>query len=125
LNNFAKIRSVEICLTIDGAPLDGHTGRVTIGFKICDKEAKCPISGKYIYSELKNMQSSKWAYLITMLLAKDNKGTYERYIRPISEFTEKMRTEGLGEWLPCSIAEPQDMKSLQLYLTRGGAAKGK
>jgi hypothetical protein len=57
------------------------------------------------------MQSCKRAYPITMLLAKDNKDTYERYIHPILEFTKNMRTEGLGEWLPFTIAEPVDMKS--------------
>jgi hypothetical protein len=62
LSDVAKRRSVKIALTVDGAPLDDHTGHVTIGFKICDKEANCPISGKYIFSELKNIQSSKWAY---------------------------------------------------------------
>jgi hypothetical protein len=125
LSDATKGRRVDICPTVDGAPVDGHTGHGTIGFKICDKEAKCPISGKYIYSELKSMQSSKWAYPITMLLVKDNKDNYERCVRPIFDFTEKMRTQELGEWLPFSIAEPQDMKSLQLCLARGGTAKGK
>jgi hypothetical protein len=63
------------------------------------------------------MQSSKRAYPITILLAKENTETYERYIRSIFQFTEKLRTEGLGEWLPFSVAEPQYMKSLQLCLT--------
>jgi hypothetical protein len=58
-------------------------------------------------------------------MAKNNKETYERDIRPIFQLTEKLRTEGLGEWLPFSVAEPQDMKLLQLCLTRGGAAQGK
>jgi hypothetical protein len=125
LSDTTKRRRVEICPTVDGAPLDGHTCHGTTGFKICDKEANCPISGKYIYSELKIIHSSKWAYPITMLLVKDNKDTYERYVRPIFEFTENMRTQELGEWLPFSIDGPQDMKSLQLCLTRGGTAKGK
>jgi hypothetical protein len=87
LSDVAKWRSVEIALTVDRAPPDDHTGHVTVGFKICDKEAKYPISGKYIFSELKNIQSSKWYYPIIMLLAKDNKDTYDKYIRPIFEFT--------------------------------------
>jgi hypothetical protein len=58
-----------------------------------------------------------------MLLAKDNKDTYCNCIHPIFEFTEKMRAQGLGEWFRLSVAEPQDMKSLQLSITLGGAAK--
>jgi hypothetical protein len=99
-------------------------GHVTFGFKICDKEAKYPISGKYIFSELKNIQSIKWAYPSIMLLAKEQSDTYNKYIHPIFEFTETMRTQGLGEWLPFSVSEPKDMTSLQICLTRGGAAKG-
>jgi hypothetical protein len=109
---------------VDGAPLDDHMGHVTVGFKICDKEATCPISGKYIFSELKNIQSSKRDYPIIMLLAKDNKDTYDNYIHPIFEFTEKMRTQGFGEWLPFSVAELQAMKSLHLCLMQGGAVNG-
>jgi hypothetical protein len=71
------------------------------------------------------MQSSKWDYPITVLLEKDSKETYERYIRPIFQFTEKLKTEGLGEWLPFYVAEPQYTKSLQLCLARGSAAKVK
>jgi hypothetical protein len=48
---------------------------------------------------------------MTMLLVKDNTETYKRYIRPIFQFTEKLRTEGLGELLPFTVTEPQDMTS--------------
>jgi hypothetical protein len=59
-----------------------------------------------------------------MIVAKDNKDMYGKYIHPIVELIEIMRTQGLGEWLPFSVAEPQDMKSLQLCLAQGGEAKG-
>jgi hypothetical protein len=34
-----KKRHVEIEIMVDGAPLDDKTGHITIGFKICDKDA--------------------------------------------------------------------------------------
>jgi hypothetical protein len=58
-----------------------------------------------------------------MILAKDDKKTYNKYLRDISEEVDKLRNEGFPEceWLPFDIAEPKDMKSFQLCLGRGGA----
>jgi hypothetical protein len=44
LSEEAKIRKVEIIITVDGAPLDDKTGHITISFKICDKDAVDPIT---------------------------------------------------------------------------------
>jgi hypothetical protein len=116
LSDISERRNVGIALTVDGAPLDDHTGHATVGFKMFHKEVKCTINGKCIFSELKNIQSSKWDYPIIMIPAKDNTDTYDKYIHPIFEFKELMRTQGLGERLPLSVAEPQYMKLQQLCL---------
>jgi hypothetical protein len=125
LSEKAKHTSVEFVITVDGAPLDDHCGHVTIGLKIVDQDAIDTISGKNIFYELDNMQSCTWCFPIMMLIAKYDKDTYDKYLRDIFEFCDRLRTEGLDEWKPFKITDPQGMKSLQLCLTRGGAAKWK
>jgi hypothetical protein len=73
-------------LTVDGAPIDDKIRHVTIGFKICDKAARCPIMKVLIFNEEKegpNLQSGKFCFPVAMLLAKDNKETYNKYLREI------------------------------------------
>jgi hypothetical protein len=53
LSEEVKVHQVEIALTVYGAPLDDKTGHVTIGFKICDKAAGCPITKLLIFNEEK------------------------------------------------------------------------
>jgi hypothetical protein len=66
LEESAKEGTVGISVTVDGTKLDERTQHVTIGFKICDKRAKDPVTGKFIYcnddgegdeSHLDNLQS--------------------------------------------------------------------
>jgi hypothetical protein len=54
LSDEAKIRKVEIAITVDGAPLDDKTGHITIGLKVCDKDAVDPITKK-VYSTMMMM----------------------------------------------------------------------
>jgi hypothetical protein len=127
-------RNIEIYVTVDGAKLDENSGHVTIVFKICNKNAKDPVTGKYIHTHLEglkdddhvdNLQSGAWCFPILSILAKYNKGTYEKYLRPIFEYCEELRTLGVTTlgWKPFIFSEPQDMKSCWLCLHRGGAAK--
>jgi hypothetical protein len=71
------------------------------------------------------MQFCNWYFPIMIMIAKDDKDTYEKYLRDIFKFCDRLRTEGLDEWKPFKIADPQDIKLLQLCLMRGGAAKVK
>jgi hypothetical protein len=126
LSEDAKVHQVEIALTVDGAPLEDKTGHVTSGFKICDNAARCPIMKLLIFNEEKegpNIQSGNFCFPVAMLLAKDNKETYYKYLRDIFNYVQVLRSEGIPElgWLPFDIREPQDMKSFQLCLSRGGA----
>jgi hypothetical protein len=43
-------------VTVDGANLDANSGHVTIGFKICDKSEKDPLTGKYIYTNAEGLK---------------------------------------------------------------------
>jgi hypothetical protein len=137
LEKEAKIRNVEISITVDGAKLDPNTNHVTIGFKICDKMARDPVSGKFLFlndegvsdsHHLDNMQSGAWCFPILAVVAKDNTQTYDKYLRQIFEFGKELRHHGFDDnsegWLPFNVSEPQDMKSNWLCLQRGGAAKG-
>jgi hypothetical protein len=59
------------------------------------------------------------------LLAKYNKDTYEKYLRPIYEYCEELRTVGVPKdgWKTFLASKPQDMKSNWLCLKRGGPDK--
>jgi hypothetical protein len=59
LADIALRDSIKIALTADGATLDQR--HVTIGFMICDKRARYPVSGKLIFDEARekeNLQSA-------------------------------------------------------------------
>jgi hypothetical protein len=137
LEEEAKIRNVEISITVDGAELDPNTHHVTIGFKICDKMARDPASGKFLFlneegvsdaQQLDNTQFGAWYFPLLGVVAKDNTQTYDKYLRHVFEFGKDLRHHGFDDndegWLPFNVSEPQDMKSNWLCLQRGGAAKG-
>jgi hypothetical protein len=99
---------------------------VTIEFKICDKRARDPVSGKLIFDETTekgNLQAAAWCFPCMIIIAKYNKGTYDKYFREIFDFCSKVRKEGINGWKSFRIYEPQDMTSTQMLLDRGGAAK--
>jgi hypothetical protein len=118
-----------MAITVDGAKLDDKVHHVTIGFKICDKRPCDPITGELIFDENLpdgeevNMQSAEWCFPVMVILTKYNKVTYNKYF--IFAFCDKMRTTSSNWWKPFLISEPQDMKSTQIVLDRGGAAKVK
>jgi hypothetical protein len=120
----SKTGTARFSITYDRAPLDDLTRHLAIGFRIVDKDAVCPISGKNIFHQLENMQADKWCFPILMILAKNDKATHEKYLRENFKCCEEISEKGLGDWKPFKIADPQDMKSLQLCLTRGGVVKG-
>jgi hypothetical protein len=118
---------------VDGAKLD-NSGQVTIGFKICDKIAKYPVTGKYIYTNAKgekddehidNLQSGAWCFPIISIIVKDNKETYDKYLHPIFAYCEELHAFGVPNkgWKLCLVSEPQDMTSRLICLHRGWAAK--
>jgi hypothetical protein len=86
----AKTGTVESAITCDGSPLHDLTGHLAIGFKIVDKDAVCPISGKNIFHQLGNMQADKWCFPILMILAKDDKATYNKYLREFFKCCEEI-----------------------------------
>jgi hypothetical protein len=54
---------------------------MTIGFKVCDRANRCPITKLLSFNEEKegpNLQSGKFLLPVAMLLAKDNKETYNK-----------------------------------------------
>jgi hypothetical protein len=103
LEEEANIRNVEMLITVDGAKLDPNAHHVTIGFKICDKMARDPVSGKFLFSNdegvsdahhLDNIQSGAWCFPIMDVVAKENKQTYDKYLRQIFEFGKELRQHG-------------------------------
>jgi hypothetical protein len=124
----AKIRKVEIAITVDGDPLDDKTGHISIGFKVCGKDAVDPITKRKILNDDDdgpNLQSGKFCFPVAMIFAKDDKQTNNTYLWDKFEEADKLRNEGVPECerLHFDIAEPQDTKSFQLCPGRGGACK--
>jgi hypothetical protein len=83
--NQAKRRNVKI-----------NTHHFTIGFKICDKKARNPVTGKFLFpnmvilcdeEHIYNMYSGAQCFPILAVIAQDNKDIYEKYLRAIFEFT--------------------------------------
>jgi hypothetical protein len=117
-------RGCEIAITVDGAKLDDYCIHVTCGFKITDKDARDSLHididnplkrGKLL---LLTIQRSKNTFPITSIIAKDNKFTYNKFLRHIFEFSQELRDVEIPElgWKPFCVSEPQDMKSSQLCI---------
>jgi hypothetical protein len=122
LEEKARASDCEIAIMVDGAKLDDYCIHVTCGFKMTDKDARDPLTGKLL---LPTIQSSNNGFPITSIIAKDNKSTYNKFLRHIFECGQELRDDGIPElgWKPFRVSEPQDMKSSQLCMNRGGAAK--
>jgi hypothetical protein len=63
------------------------------------------------------------------IVAKDNKSTYTKYFDHIFDFCNRVRVNGLvssggSQWQPFLISELEDIKSHQICLGWGCAAKG-
>jgi hypothetical protein len=118
----ARATGCDISITVDGAKLDDYCCHITCGFKLTDKDSKDPLYGRLLVD---TMQSKRNCIPIVSIIAKDNKATYDRFLTHIFEFGDQLRTVGIPElgYKKFRVAEPQDMKSSQLCMSRGGAAK--
>jgi hypothetical protein len=123
-NKALRGQRVESVLTIEGVRLDDRTFHVTSGSKLVDPDY-IDLNTEKVYL---NMQSDFWCFPIMTIVAKDKKSTYQKYFAYIFEFCNRVREFGLevdeGKWTNIHIPEPQDMKSHQICLKRGGAANG-
>jgi hypothetical protein len=125
LEEQAKRGELEMEFTIDGAKLDAKINHVMWGFKLTYINSRCPIRGKLIYSELKKMQSDEWAFPGKSVFEDDKKETYETIFCDQFDFVREVRNYGIPElgWLPCTIAEPQDMKAHQITPNHTGSRR--
>jgi hypothetical protein len=131
LEEKARTNGCEISITVDGAKLDDYCIHITCGFKMTDTDARNPLvmddndplkRGKLLFVMI---QSERNSFPINSLIAKYNKATYNKFLRHIFDFGQELRDVGIPElgWKPFLVAEPHDMKSSQLCMNRGGAAK--
>jgi hypothetical protein len=125
LEEKAKGGECEIAITIDGAKRDTKINHIIFGFKITNTASRCPITGKLIFSLLKNMLSDEWSYPATTLFEDDSSATYETHFSGQFGYIRKVRREGIPElgWLTLLIAEPHGTKAHHITLDHGGAAK--
>jgi hypothetical protein len=78
LEEKARASGCEIAITVDGAKLDDYCIHVTCGFKMTDKDIHNLLTGKLI---LPTIQSSNNDFTITSIIRKDNKSTYNKFLR--------------------------------------------
>jgi hypothetical protein len=109
LEEKARASGCEIDITVDGVKLDDYCIHATCGFKMTDKDARDPLTRKLL---LPTIQSSNNDFHTTSSIAKDNKTTYNKFLRHIFEFGQELRDDGILElgWKPFRVSEPQDMK---------------
>jgi hypothetical protein len=83
--------------------------RVASGFIVCDKADRCPLTKLLIFNEEEegpNLQSGKFFFPFAIILAKDNKETYNKYLRDIFNYAQLLRSKGIPEfgWVPFDIS---------------------
>jgi hypothetical protein len=114
LEEKARTPGCEIAITADSVKLDDYCIHITCGFKMTDKDARdhlvidnndTPKRAKLLFV---TMQSERNLFPITSL-AKDNKSTYNTFLRHIFYFGQELRDAGIPEigWKPFLVAEPQ------------------
>jgi hypothetical protein len=103
LEEKARASGCEIAMMVDGAKLDDYCIHVICGFKMTDKDARDPLTGKLI---LPTIQSSNNYFPITSIIAKDNKSTYNKFLQHIFEFGQELRDDGIPElgWKPFRVS---------------------
>jgi hypothetical protein len=71
------------------------------------------------------MQSERNLHPCVSLVAKDKKSPYDKFLKHVLNFLQELRDQGIPEldWKQFKVSEPQDMKSSQLCMGRGGTAK--
>jgi hypothetical protein len=126
LSDKAKHGTVEIIMTIGGAKLEGGFMHMTIGFNLDGVDSIDPNTDEKVY---KNIQSEQQSFPLITLVTKDNSRTYSTLFDHIFDFCNKVRDQVMTAtdgtyWNPFLIPEPQDMKSNQICIGRGGASKG-
>jgi hypothetical protein len=82
LEEKARAGGCEIATTVDGAKLDNYCIHVTYGFKMTDKDTHYPLDINLQIEKLllPTIHSSKNAFPITSIIAKDNKSTYNKFL---------------------------------------------
>jgi hypothetical protein len=127
----AKTVGIEVSITVDSAKLDDYWCHTTAGWKFTDISTRDQLivdvddPEKRLNLLVETMQSERCCFPIIMIIVKDNIATYDKFLRHIFAFFQEIRDNGIPElgWLPFQVTDPQDMKSSQLCMGRGGASK--
>jgi hypothetical protein len=122
-----------VCITCDSAKLDAYCCHIIGGFKFSDKDSRNPLitndndilkSGMPLFNKT---QSENNCYTSITVIAKDTKVSYTHSLGALFSCARSLRDIGIPElgWKKkkFKMVEPHDMKSSQLCMHRGGAAK--
>jgi hypothetical protein len=128
LEEVAKESSIEIAITADGAQFTNHVGHVTIGYKIIDSRARCPLTNSPLFVE-GGYQSVDNCFPIRTIMASENRSLFLNQFGDVYGFVKRLGTDGLphnekGPALrPFTVLAPHDGKAVIEIIGRGGGAK--
>ena len=130
----AKNERVGIGYAYDGTKVDSHTYLEISGFKVTDRDAKDPKTGRLLYGN--GLQSSACSFPDTLGIAKDTKEVFELYkprFKRVSEEAQETGDPMLGKYVSedgteCSFKHVEatsemDMKTVWMINNVGCAAK--
>ncbi len=135
LYEIAQCKSVELCITLNGADLCDGLNHLTAGIKIMDPRAVDPKDGtplscmeNGLVGRILKTQSRNYCFAVISLLGKDSKPAYNEF-SDFFKFFEKLIQEGLPasefgpEILPIIVWSPQDLSSIWRCLNTGSGAR--
>ena len=130
----AKTERVGVGYAYDGTKVDGSTYLEISGFKVTDREAKDPKSGRALYGS--GLQSSACSFPDTLGIAKDTKDVFEVYkprFQRINEEAQMIGSPLLGSYRDengeeklyqhIEATSEMDMKTVWMINSTGCAAK--
>lgn len=129
LEGEALERSVAISLSIDGATLTKFLGHVMAGFKIKDRKAICPITGKPLFvvqTGWNKLQSRQTCFPLHLHMGRENKLKYNEFASMfmfLEQHSVPTSPTGIFGWRPFSLSINADLSGIWKALGRGGGAR--
>jgi len=123
LTEVAKVRPVEIHVSIDGAMLSKNWNHLTAGVKQGDSAAFCPRRQQLIYGNTDNtmIQSRDHCFPFIIAMVRETKKSVD-WMRPRLELLDTIANPGFLWWdnyKPVDIVMNTDMSFTWKYLGRG------
>jgi hypothetical protein len=131
LHEIVQHKSVELCITLDGAEQTKDLSHLTFGVKVTNPRAIDPLGGSPlsytedgVFDNLFRVQSRNYCSIMKSLLGKDSKRAYAEFQDLFKFFDNLMPENEYGcRIMPLVIWSPQDLSSLWKCLNTGSGAR--